>query len=110
MSTAVTPLMAYWRRVREKEKQLHELYPDASTIHLILRDDKGKHLAGGTIHMAAIDLAAKCIVDGSHSIASPGQIAKYKADQELAALAQEAYQSQIDKQNGVRTETRFRAE
>ena len=65
----------YWRRVRQQESTL----PEVSAI--VSLDDSRSGVVGGRVFFADRETAAKCIIGGSHRIATPDEITAYESDQ-----------------------------
>lgn len=65
----------YWRRVRQQESAL----PEVSAI--VSLDDPHTGMVGGRVSFVDRETAAKCIIAGSHRIATPDEITAYESDQ-----------------------------
>ena len=56
-------------------------YPDG-VVHIISRHNREKNTTAGAISTASLQLAAECLVNNTHDLASPEQIATFKRDQQ----------------------------
>lgn len=80
----------YWADVATKINEIRPLYPDG-VVHLISRANREKNTTAGQLCTATVELAAECIVNNTHDLASPEQIKAYREHQG-------EYQKQILKQ------------
>ncbi len=70
----------YWADVQAKIAEIATHYPDG-VVHVISRHNREKNTTAGAVSTASLQLAAECLVNNTHDLASPDQITTYKRDQ-----------------------------
>jgi hypothetical protein len=70
----------YWADVTAKIAEIANHYPDG-LVHIISRHNREKNTTAGAISTASLQLAAECLVNNTHDLASPEQIATYAKNQ-----------------------------
>ena len=70
----------YWADVQAKIAEIAGHYPEG-VVHIISRHNREKNTTAGAVSTSSLQLAAECLVNNTHDLASPEQIATYKKDQ-----------------------------
>ena len=70
----------YWADVQAKIAEIASHYPDG-VVHVISRHNREKNTTAGAVSTASLQLAAECLVNNTHDLASPDQITAYKKEQ-----------------------------
>ena len=75
-------LAEYWVDVREREAELRTEFPSDS-VPLCLLANRGKSVTGGAITFVRNEVAARCLVNGTHRLATEIEILDHKARQNV---------------------------
>ncbi len=70
----------YWADVTAKVAEIAPHYPEG-VVHIISRHNREKNTTAGAISTAMLSLAAECLVNNTHDLATPEQIANFTRTQ-----------------------------
>ena len=70
----------YWADVQAKVGEIATHYPEG-VVHVISRHNREKNTTAGAVSTTSLQLAAECLVNNTHDLASSEQITTYKRDQ-----------------------------
>lgn len=70
----------YWADVQVKVGEIAPSYPEG-IVYLISRHNREKNTTAGAVSTAALQLAAECLVNNTHDLATPEQITTYHKGQ-----------------------------
>lgn len=70
----------YWLDVDNRMAEIAPKYPEG-VVHLVSRHNREKNTTAGAMMTASLQLASECLVNNTHDLATPEQVAKYRKDQ-----------------------------
>lgn len=72
----------YFADIRKYREQLLSQYPDGE-VTLTSLANRAKGTTAGAVVLATIEIAARCLAEQTHRLATKEEIAKYRADERV---------------------------